>query len=58
MQKQHYEREMEKLFIRTNPLGRDRHHIRYWWLRRDGRIFVESSDHKLWGYYQTKEEVS
>ncbi|XP_031380217.1 DDT domain-containing protein DDB_G0282237 isoform X2 [Punica granatum] len=55
--KQHYEREMEKRFIRTNPLGRDRHHNRYWWFRRDGRILVESSDHKLWGYYNTKEEL-
>ncbi|KAK4791044.1 hypothetical protein SAY86_031457 [Trapa natans] len=55
--RQHYEREMEKRFIRTNPLGRDRNFNMYWWFRRDGRIFVESSDHKLWGYYHTKEEI-
>ncbi|XP_048128723.1 DDT domain-containing protein DDB_G0282237 isoform X4 [Rhodamnia argentea] len=55
--KQHYETEMEKRFIRTNPLGKDRHHNRYWWFRRDGRIFIESLDHKMWGYYGTKEEL-
>ncbi|PKI60279.1 hypothetical protein CRG98_019334 [Punica granatum] len=32
---------MEKRFIRTNPLGRDRHHNRYWWFRRDGRILLD-----------------
>ncbi|KAF8011750.1 hypothetical protein BT93_I0017 [Corymbia citriodora subsp. variegata] len=55
--KQHYETEMEKRFIRTNPLGKDRHHNRYWWFRRDGRIFIESLDPKIWGYYGTKEEL-
>lgn len=55
--KQHYETEMEKRFIRTNPLGKDKHHNRYWWFRRDGRIFIESLDHKMWGYYGTKEEL-
>ncbi|KAE8669537.1 DDT domain-containing protein, putative isoform 3 [Hibiscus syriacus] len=29
---------------------------RYWWFRRDGRIFVESCDSKQWGYYSAKEE--
>lgn len=48
---------MEKIFIRTDPLGKDRHHNRYWWFRRDGRIFVENLDHKMWGYYGIKEEV-
>ncbi|KAF5482276.1 hypothetical protein F2P56_002859 [Juglans regia] len=52
-----YEREMEKRVIRTNPLGRDRHCNRYWWPRRDGRIFFESSDSKEWGYYSSKEEL-
>ncbi|KAF3444212.1 hypothetical protein FNV43_RR13902 [Rhamnella rubrinervis] len=55
--KEYYEREMEKRFIRTNPLGRDRNYNRYWWFRRDGRIFVESSDSKQWGYYSSKEEL-
>lgn len=55
--KRYYETEMEKRFIRTNPLGKDRHHNRYWWFRRDGRIFIESLDHKIWGYYSTKEEL-
>ncbi|KAF2292107.1 hypothetical protein GH714_011842 [Hevea brasiliensis] len=45
---EYYEREMEKLVLRTNSLGKDRHYNRYWWFRRDGRIFVESSDSKLW----------
>lgn len=48
---------MEKRFVRTSPLGKDRHYNRYWWFRRDGRIFVESSDSKEWGYYSSKEEV-
>lgn len=56
-QREYYEREMEKRVIQTNPLGRDRFYNRYWWFRRDGRIFVESSDSKEWGYYSSKEEV-
>lgn len=56
-QEEYYEREMEKLVLRTNSLGKDRNYNRYWWFRRDGRIFVESSDNKLWGYYCSKEEV-
>lgn len=55
--REHYEREMEKRVIRTNSLGKDRFYNRYWWFRRDGRIFVESSDSKEWGYYCSKEEV-
>ncbi|KAG6658687.1 DDT domain-containing protein DDB_G0282237-like isoform X2 [Carya illinoinensis] len=55
--KEYYEREMEKRVIRTNPLGRDRFYNRYWWFRRDGRIFFESSDSKEWGYYSSKEEL-
>lgn len=57
-QREYYEREMEKRAIKTNPLGKDRNHNRYWWFRRDGRIFVESSDSKEWGYYSSMEEVS
>ena len=57
-QREYYERELEKRSIKTNPLGKDRHHNRYWWFRRDGRIFVESSDSKEWGYYSSMEEVS
>lgn len=56
-QREYFEREMDKRVIRTNPLGKDRHYNRYWWFRRDGRIFVESSDSKQWGYYSSKEEV-
>ncbi|EXB64097.1 hypothetical protein L484_013107 [Morus notabilis] len=55
--KEYYEREMEKCFVRTSSLGKDRHHNRYWWFRRDGRIFVESPDSKQWGYYSSKEEL-
>ncbi|KAI4364347.1 hypothetical protein MLD38_020453 [Melastoma candidum] len=57
LRKRHYEREVEKLFIRANPLGKDKDHNRYWWFRRDGRIFVESSDSKTWGYYDSRKEL-
>ncbi|GMY12642.1 DDT domain-containing protein DDB_G0282237 isoform X1 [Fagus crenata] len=52
-----YEREMEKRVIHRNPLGKDKFYNRYWWFHRDGRIFVESSDSKEWGYYSSKEEL-
>lgn len=55
--REYYEREMEKRFVRTSPLGKDGHYNRYWWFRRDGRIFVESPDSKQWGYYSSKEEL-
>ncbi|CAH8281915.1 unnamed protein product [Eruca vesicaria subsp. sativa] len=55
--RQYYEREMEKIVIRTNPLGKDRNYNRYWWFRNNGRIFVEDSDCKEWGYYTSKEEL-
>ncbi|TKY60491.1 vacuolar cation/proton exchanger 5 [Spatholobus suberectus] len=55
--KEYFEREMEKRFIRSSPLGKDRDHNRYWWFRRDGRIFVENCDSKAWGYYSSKEEL-
>lgn len=57
LQKDHIEKELEKLTIRTNSLGKDRNYNRYWYFRREGRLFVESSDSKSWGYYTTKEEV-
>jgi hypothetical protein len=47
----------EKLSIRSCPLGKDRHYSRYWFFRREGRLFVESADSREWGYYSTKEEV-
>ncbi|KAM0940236.1 putative transcription factor & chromatin remodeling DDT family [Dioscorea sansibarensis] len=56
-QKEHLEREMEKLSIRSSSLGKDRNHNRYWMFRREGRLFVESSDSKRWGYYSSKEEL-
>ncbi|KAK6125550.1 hypothetical protein DH2020_040713 [Rehmannia glutinosa] len=55
--KEFLEREIEKRFIRTSPLGKDRNFNRYWFFRRDGRIFVENSESTQWGYYQTKEEL-
>lgn len=55
--KESFERELEKWPIQTNPLGKDRNYNRYWWFRRDGRLFVESSDSKQWGYYSAHEEV-
>ncbi|KAL6520010.1 hypothetical protein OROHE_017153 [Orobanche hederae] len=54
--KEFLEREIERRSIRTSPLGRDRNYCRYWFFRRDGRIFVENSESTQWGYYQTKEE--
>ena len=48
---------MEKRFVRTDSLGKDRDYNRYWWFQRDGRVFVEGSDSKQWGYYSSKEEV-
>ncbi|CAN1317009.1 DDT domain-containing protein DDB_G0282237, partial [Linum perenne] len=56
--KDQFDREMEKRVIRTEPLGKDRHYNRYWWFQRDGRMFVESSDCKEWGYYSSKEELN
>ncbi|KAK1367067.1 DDT domain-containing protein [Heracleum sosnowskyi] len=50
-------REMEKRIIRTNPLGKDRFHNRYYFFRGDSRIFVESSDSTQWGYYRSKDEL-
>lgn len=55
--KEYLEREIEKRYIRPNPLGKDKDYNRYWFFQRDGRIFVESSDSKQWGYYCTKEEL-
>ncbi|GER36224.1 DDT domain-containing protein [Striga asiatica] len=55
--KEFLEREIEKRFIRTSPLGKDRDYCRYWFFRRDGRVFVENSESTQWGYYQTKEEL-
>lgn len=53
----HLEKEREKLSIRASPLGKDRHYNRYWFFKREGRLFVESADSKEWGYYSTKEEL-
>ncbi|KAJ8540205.1 hypothetical protein K7X08_030124 [Anisodus acutangulus] len=55
--KEYLEREIEKRVIRTNPLGTDRDYNRYWFFRRDGRIFVESTDSVQWGFYSSKEEL-
>ncbi|KAH9330372.1 hypothetical protein KI387_002480, partial [Taxus chinensis] len=55
--KEHLEREIEKRFIRTNSLGKDRIYNRYWFFRREGRLFVESEDSCQWGYYSAKEEL-
>lgn len=55
--KEFLEKEMEKRVIRTNPLGKDRDYSRYWFFRRDGRVFVERPDSKQWGYYCSKEEL-
>lgn len=52
-----FEREIEKVQILTVSLGKDRDHNIYWFFHRDGRLFVESADHRAWGYYSSKEEV-
>ena len=56
-QQEHLDREIEKRVIRTNPLGRDKDHNRYWFFPREGRIFVEDEKSTTWGYYAAKEEV-
>ncbi|GER49664.1 DDT domain-containing protein [Striga asiatica] len=55
--KEFLEREIEKRFIRTSPLGKDRDRCTYWFFQRDGRVFVENSESTQWGYYQTKDEL-
>ncbi|KAL7141867.1 hypothetical protein ABFS83_08G083100 [Erythranthe nasuta] len=55
--KEFLEQEIEKRVIRNNPLGKDRNYCRYLFFRRDGRIFVESSNSTQWGYYRTREEL-
>lgn len=56
LQKENFENEMEEK-LRKNSLGNDRDYNRYLFFQRDGRLFIESSDSKNWGYYTTKEEV-
>ncbi|XP_024363483.1 uncharacterized protein [Physcomitrium patens] len=51
------EREMDKLYVLTMPLGKDRFHNRFWFFNREGRLFVESEDSSRWGYYAAKEEL-
>ncbi|XP_037477898.1 DDT domain-containing protein DDB_G0282237-like isoform X1 [Triticum dicoccoides] len=53
----HLEKELLDQSVRTSPLGKDRYYNRYWFFRREGRLFVESADSKEWGYYSTKEEL-
>ncbi|XP_076900697.1 uncharacterized protein LOC143554917 [Bidens hawaiensis] len=55
--KEYLQREMEKIFVRTNPLGKDRDYNRYWYFRKEARIFVESCDNKQWGYYSYKPQL-
>ncbi|XP_037485703.1 DDT domain-containing protein DDB_G0282237-like [Triticum dicoccoides] len=53
----HLEKELLDQSVRTSPLGKDRFYNRYWFFKREGRLFVESADSKEWGYYSTKEEL-
>ncbi|KAI4962512.1 hypothetical protein ZWY2020_031033, partial [Hordeum vulgare] len=53
----HLEKELLDQSVRTSPLGKDRFYNRYWFFRREGRLFVENADSKEWGYYSTKEEL-
>ncbi|CAA2967409.1 Hypothetical predicted protein [Olea europaea subsp. europaea] len=55
--KEYLEREMEKRIVRTSPLGKDRNRNRYWFFRREGKIFVESTNSTQWGYHETKDEL-
>lgn len=52
-----FDKKMEKCFIRIDPLGKDRDHNRYWFFHREGRLFIESADHRQWGFYASKEEL-
>ncbi|KAL6885853.1 hypothetical protein ACP4OV_010114 [Aristida adscensionis] len=49
--------EMEQQSVLPISLGKDRFYNRYWFFKREGRLFVESADSKEWGYYSTKEEL-
>uniref|UniRef100_A0A0D9W599 DDT domain-containing protein n=1 Tax=Leersia perrieri TaxID=77586 RepID=A0A0D9W599_9ORYZ len=49
--------EMDKQSIQSSSLGKDRSYNRYWFFGDEGRLFVESADFKVWGYYSTKEEL-
>ncbi|MCL7041692.1 hypothetical protein MKW94_004400 [Papaver nudicaule] len=51
------QKEIEKLYVCTYSLGKDKDYNRYWFFRHEGRLFIESSDSKHWGYYSTKEEL-
>uniref|UniRef100_A0ACD5UWR5 Uncharacterized protein n=1 Tax=Avena sativa TaxID=4498 RepID=A0ACD5UWR5_AVESA len=55
--RRHLETEMLDQSVRTGPLGKDRLYNRYWFFRREGRLFVENADCNEWGYYSTKEEL-
>ncbi|OEL18747.1 hypothetical protein BAE44_0020233 [Dichanthelium oligosanthes] len=55
--KKHLETGMEQQSVRPSHLGKDRLYNRYWFFRREGRLFVESADSKEWGYYSSKEEL-
>ncbi|KAG0450123.1 hypothetical protein HPP92_027054 [Vanilla planifolia] len=57
-EEENLQKEIEKLFNCINCLGKDRNHNRYWFFRREGRLFVETLDSSKWGYYSTKEEDS
>ncbi|KAI3887929.1 hypothetical protein MKX03_013164 [Papaver bracteatum] len=51
------QKEIEKLYVCTYSLGKDKDYNRYWFFRHEGRLFIESSDSKHWGYYSAKEEL-
>ncbi|XP_062185059.1 uncharacterized protein LOC133888732 [Phragmites australis] len=55
--RRHHETEMEQQSLQPSPLGKDRFYNRYWFFRHEGRLFVESADSKVWGYYSTKEQL-
>lgn len=55
--RRHLETEMLDQSLRTSPLGKDKLYNRYWFFRREGRLFVENANLKEWGYYSTKEEL-
>ncbi|KAL6650576.1 hypothetical protein ACP70R_009501 [Stipagrostis hirtigluma subsp. patula] len=55
--RRHLKTEMNQQSVIPSPLGKDRFYNRYWFFKREGRLFVESADSKEWGYYSTKQEL-
>ncbi|OQR88558.1 hypothetical protein THRCLA_10244, partial [Thraustotheca clavata] len=52
-----YEKTMREFFIRTEPIGKDRHRGKYWVFRGDPkRVYIEDEHHN-WSYYESPEAI-